>query len=101
MNVLLKVMLNAVGENSMIIGRGCPIDASVVLEVTARSLNIELKLKRKCSILLVYQRKQSSSILHCNLCLSSGKTLHHMKLAQILYDMKYRFSISKLLSMGF
>ena len=50
MNALLKVILNGAilnraDENSIIIGRGCPIDASVVLGVTAMSSGAKLKLK--------------------------------------------------------
>ena len=49
MNVLLKVILNGarltgLDENSIIIGRGCPISASVVFGVTATSSNVELEL---------------------------------------------------------
>lgn len=48
MNALLKVILNgvvltAVDENSIITSRGCPIDAFVVLGVTATSSNDELE----------------------------------------------------------
>lgn len=41
----MKDMLNGVGENSIIISRCCPIDASVVPGVTVTSSNAELELK--------------------------------------------------------
>lgn len=43
MNALLKLMLNGVGENPIIIGIGRLIDATVVFGVTATSLIDELE----------------------------------------------------------
>jgi len=44
-NALLMLILNEIGENSITIGRDCPIDDAVVLGVTANSWTAKLALK--------------------------------------------------------
>ena len=62
MNFLLKVMLNGVGENSIIIGRGCPIEAFVVFGVTATTSNLELESKQILDFICVAQKAKQIAV---------------------------------------